>query len=389
MKKKIIIIFTIIFIPASLAANILTLYDSSLISGYFKYWSIAEVALPILFVLVSLLLWYKYGNDDPIADIVCSYPPEGYNSTEIAYLYKAKVQSEDIISLLVYLANKGYIKIINSNNIIKVKEYNDHNDAEKLFMQGLFVNNKKSVLIENLNEKSLSFLDFIEESFNTKENKEKIIEKSSSAQISTIIMMISASYLIINLKMIIFSGILIFILFTIITGILAFILFYFTKWILEKSSVIIKVISLFLGLLFSSIPLYMFIVFIATNNYINYAAYISGFLSIIVMGVLIKYIPRRTFYGSEVLGKIQGFKTFIENADIPALKYLIEQDPSYFYNVLSYTYTLDISDKFIEKFSTISLPPPIWYETDTSFNANTIKDFMESLESALYNDSEE
>jgi uncharacterized membrane protein len=53
-------------------------------------------------------------------------------------------------------------------------------------------------------------------------------------------------------------------------------------------------------------------------------------------------------------------------------------DPSYFYNILPYTYVLDVSDKWIEKFEDISLEAPNWYGGSSSFNMTTFSNFMNS-----------
>ena len=105
--------------------------------------------IPILFLIISLLLWYKFGHDDQTVETVEFYPPEGFNSLEIGFLYKGKADNQDVTSLLVYLANKGYIKISETEEkslfstskgfkITKLKEYDGNNLNEQIFLNGLF-----------------------------------------------------------------------------------------------------------------------------------------------------------------------------------------------------------------------------------------------------------
>ena len=77
------------------------------------------LAIPILFLLISIFLWYKFGRDEQIVETVEFYPPEGFNSLEIGYLYKGKAENQDVISLLIYLANEGYIKKLNKNHYLQ------------------------------------------------------------------------------------------------------------------------------------------------------------------------------------------------------------------------------------------------------------------------------
>lgn len=56
---------------------------------------------PILFLVIALLLWYKYGRDDQVIETVEFYPPQGFNSLEVGFLYKGKAENQDVTSLLI------------------------------------------------------------------------------------------------------------------------------------------------------------------------------------------------------------------------------------------------------------------------------------------------
>jgi uncharacterized membrane protein len=90
------------------------------------------------------------------------------------------------------------------------------------------------------------------------------------------------------------------------------------------------------------------------------------------------YMPKRTKYGNEMLGKIKGFRHFLEVAEKPQLEQLVMTDPEYFYNILPYTYVLDVSDKWIKKFESISFSSPDWYEGRDAFNVVAFGTFMSS-----------
>ena len=92
-------------------------------------------------------------------------------------------------------------------------------------------------------------------------------------------------------------------------------------------------------------------------------------------------MPKRNKYGLEVLGKIKGFKTFLETVEKEQLEKLVLENPTYFYDILPYTYVLDISDKWINKFEQINLQAPEWYYGPsfeyyhfTHFINNTVND---------------
>lgn len=54
------------------------------------------------------------------------------------------------------------------------------------------------------------------------------------------------------------------------------------------------------------------------------------------------------------------------------------EDPTYFYNILPYTYVLGVSDKWIKKFESISLQAPSWYDSPNAFDMVSFGTFMNS-----------
>ena len=56
-----------------------------------------------------------------------------------------------------------------------------------------------------------------------------------------------------------------------------------------------------------------------------------------------------------MLGKLRGFKNFLETVEKEQLEALVMENPNYFYDILPYTYVLEVSYKWIEKFESISL----------------------------------
>ena len=80
-------------------------------SSNFNYAMLIKIAISIICVFIAYSIWNKYGRDEMVVDTVEFYPPEGLNSVDVAFIYKGYSEQKDIISLLIYLANKGYLKI--------------------------------------------------------------------------------------------------------------------------------------------------------------------------------------------------------------------------------------------------------------------------------------
>ena len=73
-------------------------------------------------------------------------------------------------------------------------------------------------------------------------------------------------------------------------------------------------------------------------------------------------MPQRSDFATDRLNKILGFKNFLLYAEKPRLEALVEQNPEYFYDTMAYAMVLGVSDKWAEKFESIALEPPNWYQ---------------------------
>ena len=315
--------------------------------GYFKVedridvFNILMFILPIVGVIIAFVLWQKYGKDNKPVETVEFYPPENLNSLDLAYAHKGKVTSNDVVSLLIYLANKGYIKVeeVDKKGLIgkkktfqltKLKDYEGKDTAEKTFLDGLFKSGDV-VSEKDLKNEFYTTVSAIT-TIATNKNKSKIFEKMTSKVLLIVLMIILTGLLIVLKPLYDYLG-----------------------------CINISVSFLLEALSYSKICLYGFIV---------------GLIGIALMIFFIIFMPKRTTYGVEILGKVKGFKTFLETAEKDKLEALVEQDPSYFYNILPYTYVLGVSSKWMKKFESITVEPPTWYYSSDPFTYMAFNHFM-------------
>lgn len=374
---------------------------------------------PIIFLIIAILLWYKFGRDDQVIETVEFYPPEGFNSLEVGFLYKGEAVNQDVTSLLIYLANKGYIKIVETEEkslfskakgfkIIKLKDYDGDNVNERLFLNGLFamrrlntssaensINQNTTPTLEvtsaDLYDKFYITMSNILLNINNKENK--ILEKSASSKAKFIIFMIIATYCLITIPPVLEYGessLLVALLFPGIGFTVMFKMLLDPK--LRNSSgnklSYASVILFFLiwGLGFGGLPWAMMVLPALQQDSIYLIGYFVGIFCVLGMVVCLTYLPKRTSYGNEILGKIKGFKNFLETAEKDQLEAMVAKNPTYFYNILPYTYVLGVSDKWIKKFEVISMQAPTWYDGSDTFGT-FMNSTMSSATSAMSYDS--
>jgi uncharacterized membrane protein YgcG len=387
--------------------------------------------IPIIFVIISFILWLIFGKNRQVVDTVEFYPPAGFNSLEVAYLYKGSVNNSDIMSLLVYLANKGYIKItgneedslfhkVSSFTFTKLKEYDGTNANERIFLNGLFENSSKQIvdnssgvskIVEQVTADSIPehFYDSIlqiTKNMDSTENHDKIFEKSSSFNRGLIITMIIITQLFVAVNSVINGGNASAVFFQLFFPLIA--IYVILKAFTENgtqtaiingkqthSPVVIRLFCLFWGLGFGGIPLAMLVIPAMKNNPDCILIILVEISAVVIMALCLIKMSRRTKYGCEILGKINGFKRFLETAEKDNLDAQNETNSTYFYDILPYAYVLGVSDNWINKFENIVIPAPVWYDGSSTFSVvafgsfinDTIDAASSSVTASSFNDS--
>ena len=363
--------------------------------GYFKVIDFINIidyiiiATIIILVIFTFSKWLKYGKDKIVIPTVEFYPPENLNSLELAFNYKTKVEGKDVTSLLIYLANQGYLKIEETEQkslfkpkfkIVKLREYDGENSYERTFFNGLF-RTKDEVTTKDLRDRFYITQDRILSSVNSKSNLNTIIDKKSLKykKITTLFVVIAvilaALVGVLNYEVPEIALFCVPFSLGVIMPLVMLILTYRTN-----QPIISKIVlTFFLGIFICGFGFGIKEMLGDHEFYMNNVDYTAlGVCSIgaIALIVLRQIMPARTKYGTEVLGKIKGFKNFLVNAKKDELEQLVLQHPTYFYDILPYTYVLGISDKWIKKFEEINISSPEWYNSQDNFNVANFGNVM-------------
>ena len=374
-------------------------------AGYnFDILDIIYFGMPIIFTIYCYILWLKNGKNKKIKKIIQKYPPDNFNPLEVEATYKSPINQA---SLIIQLANKGYLKIIEISNlkeksfeIIKLKEYDGNDELEKIFFDGLFENNRKITLEKDLKFKFYKTIMKLDNKLKKVIEDKKIIYKENKKMIKIltkfVLVMIAITFLIPGLRYGIFtekynnieshlrySSIIICQIFAV----------YYVLMIYQISH---KIKEINIIILYALSIIFMFNIQgnEATEMLLYDHTYLYGFiLNIILCFVMVtftKNMRKRTDYGNEIFEKIEGLKYFIINCTKEELEEMILENPNYFYDILPYAYSLNLEKIWIAKFKQISIKPVDWYENING--ENNIKTFINStykkIEETLFKDEE-
>ena len=362
----------------------------------------------------NFIRWKKFGKDFPNkVETVEFYPPENFSSAEIGYIYGRQTNKKLTISLIVQLASKGYIKIdeIEKNKkkeiqitnlmirpveqlsfddlvpdrVIKVKKLKLADPtmldkSELTMMTYLFKKSDEKELKTNL-EKFLAvrdslvqkgFIEIVSDNENSRFeelNKRKVEYEASKKQYeidkdnynNKIGKMPSLTNLELTVYNRLFEKENVIILSEHKTFYKAFDdvekqLKGSLKDLIDDKNATKKMIqSIFIsiGVLFLYLISYCLVEDMDPSWKIIYW---MSFACIFINVYFTFIMKRKTEYGETVIAKVKGFKNFLETAEKEKLEALVLENPNYFYSILPYTYVLNISKKWMEKFENIPIP---------------------------------
>ena len=252
----------------------------------------------------SIIAWKRYStNTNRRVETVELYAPDDLDPAQIGYIYGENNIKKLTVSLIISLASKGYVSIEKIDEkkykIINIGKNGDNlkrlSITEQLVYQELFKNGDSNILSEDT-----SFI--------------KVFDKISVCLESVIEKKISNSS---------------------------------TKKIMNTISSLL-VISIVLWMIS-----YLFIKDLDTRFEF---LYLISFVAIFVTAFVSIFMNQKTDYGQIIFAKVKGFRNYLITAEKNQLDLMVNDNPNYFYDILPYTYVLNISDKWISIFGKNNLP---------------------------------
>lgn len=340
-----------------------------------------NVGIIITCLAAIIVIKLRSKKDKEIIVPVMFNPPEGITPAELGYLVDEHVDREDIVSLYLYLASKGYIKIIegDSRKDTIIRALNTPlNEPEYVneFYEALFGSTKhntigKEVDIETAGENIGESYKQIKSQIEWKFEGEKSIYSKKSKNLEFTSIIIGYIGFVSTLLFTVYKSNLVFY-DNLVTGIslIGMSIIIATMWGSLLESLRMKIFyrksnkaskSMF-GMLFSAIAYVLFIIglnvlilFLSKSDtpiYVNIAITVYS----LVLPFFIIGIKSRSAYNRKIYGEIIGFRNFIELAEVDKINELVEQNPSYFYDVLPYAYVFKLTKKWVKKFENIKVP---------------------------------
>ena len=292
------------------------------------YWKGAKNDAPWVYGVMAAIgaatfavitLFARYGKDRRPVKTVEFYPPDDISSAEAGYLYDRKLQRKDMVSLVMWFASKGYLKIRAVENddpkekrdvpykITLTKLQDLPNSApryQETFFKGLFKGGDK-VRLEKMPGSFASAFSQAESELDE----------------------------------------------------------YFTgdKGFVDPESERAKRTGCLIGILVILASILSAGLFMITEDL---SASLGGefLLCGLIIFFCVKFMLRPSDYRVDMLGRLKGFRSFIKKAELDRIELLVHDDPEYFYRILPYAYVFGLTDQWAKNFEKLMPGAVDWYD---------------------------
>lgn len=359
---------------SNLKENASVILRSDLDNNYFiKRNDYAEYNWILMFVMllnvfIVFLIWRKNGKDLKLIDSVELYKVDNYNPLELGYISTecSKVTDKMIFSLIIYLANQGYIKMerkFNTLVLTKVKDYDGNNEIERLLMKRLFINSNEfnytdgNRVYKKINDKIRSLID-------TRENRNSIMEKQPLA-VKLIPFLLGILNILITTYVVLYGRSLLLIISTIVLSILGFALLTYSLTIedddVQTALMLVAILLVFLSGFSTTFD-------IVTSNIANLLYYFIGVLSFCMIMLFIYLMPKRSKEGNVKMSRAINFREFLRTPNDELLGKLLKENKNYVYDIIAYAYAFDVEGEFLDTYNRLRgfIDEPKWYKDTTN-----------------------
>ena len=348
----------------------LTVYQP-LSEGYFdvsRSYTFDIVLLVILLALIIVLIvfYVMHRRKHDLIDVVEFKAPDGLTPTEAGYIIDRTVSGDDITSLIVYWASKGYVEIQEKEKKIYIKKLKDLDNAkehEGLFFNTIFTSDQP---IDTSTLKSMS--PFIGQKISNSIKKEgkKYFNPSVDRYYHLMLIAVLVAMVLTIIRIDLQSLNYLFMFFKILLAVVGVALLWrlpniekykhkqkAKKFWAKKIILLVLYVACYIGIILIS------------ESYCD-PFFMRIFIPLVPIAIFFvyPYFEQYTAKGREYLGRLRGLKQYIEVAEKDMMEAMVKENPTLFYDVLPYAYVLGVSDVYMKKFESIPLESPTWIVTD-------------------------
>lgn len=338
-------------------------YASTRVTG--SVWAVVIVGLFAVAAAVGLSALFRKKHD--VVRVVNLKPPEGMDPLKMGKLIDGTVDDEDITAMIYWFASNGYLTIDLSDDDNPVLERTEKELDEnapsyrRVLLEGLFARGERTAVSDLKNK----FYASADKAKNLVAAKTMPRYEKKSLFAAAACGLIAAAYcvfcpLLIGLRQIgggyTYWGVGVFTLLPVFAVLALLFLRHGRQFKGGAKNRFRWLIAAVLVAVISSLA-YVFFLDVHIISVFERGVLCVGVWAIVFVG---SGIPSYNDNYVRVLGDILGFKDFITYTEEDKIKFMLEENPELYYDVLPYAQVLGVTDEWEGKFKNILLEPPTW-----------------------------
>lgn len=335
-------------------------------------WLLIPAAVLCMFIV---FLYLKFGRDEQIIPSIQYQPPDNLDSAAVGYIIDDNGDNKDMISLIIYWADQGYLRIEEKkkNNLCLYKLSDLPENApgyqvtifKKLFGRSdeCKVNSLKYNFAGTMDIAKKQLRHFIEEQggvYTRASGRSRRAAKVLCTLPFGWFMLVTGHYSFTSTVQVIMQAALWGIL---LAGVLV-LCGGIDRWYGKPAKSRRRNTGIGAGMCFFAVSAYVidYTVRAYRKEIFQYTWVLAAVVIMTaIMVFMTVFMKKRTVKCVGWMGRLAGLREFIETAELERMNELAKTNPEWFYHIIPYAYVFGLSDVFAEKLKDLSLPAPEWY----------------------------
>jgi len=344
-----------------------------------------DIILNVILIIVPFMIWYYKGMDKDVFPSIETSPPEGFLPSEVGYILKGRTENNSLGVLIISWAERGYIKIDETEDyrLEKIQDipysarkyeiylfdrlFNKYGDGRYFSWTGL-----KPFSLSRIRLTKRKIVKYF-----TVESDEKIFSTDNrlfSLVVAFIATLPAAKLIFIELYVLrndFKHGVGI----TITICAFTLISLYIISATLAKPNQLRSgqswkfILTIFILIVALGTLLTAFFIIGGGNSGLRYVlAMITSFIIIIVLNMM----STRTTHGDHMYEHLLSMKNYFLNADPASIRKDLDEVPDLFLSLLPYAAAMNVSEKWADYFKSDMIEVPQWYTTSAGKKINPV-----------------
>lgn len=349
-------------------------------------WDIALLLATLGIAALAIFIRVKYGRKDRPVPVVEFYSPDGLTPSELPYALSGFSTDKDLAPMIIYWASKGYLKIEEDKNITTLEKLAPLPAKSKNFEKVLFdaiFNKGNRVKLNDLGTSIGEQAKLAKEQIPVDLGQEVWDSKSQVYEVGltflALLPLLCAFFMCALRAFVPYALVLV-----VIAGLCMLLTTSLLVWgndlgeRLSRGGIATKLLALIpFGLMIALLAIYL------PETYVDpFGLKYIALAVFVLVSILATGMNKRTLKNNILVGRIIGFRNFLDVTEKDRIKMLVKENPNYFFDVLPYAYALGVADNYVKKFQGIAISTPDWYSSTSNVSFTPIL-FLYAMNASL------